>query len=97
VVELAQPEKQRSTIRIYLDILSVAQEEGNAKTTRILQKANLPYDRLMKHIAELQKRSLLEEVNNGGNRYYTVTPKGMEFVKEVKRAQSFLSAFGVSI
>lgn len=94
---MAQPEKQRSTIRIYLDILSVAAEEGNAKTTRILQKANLPHDRLMKHISELQKRDLLAEVNNGPNRYYTITTKGQDFVKEVRRAQSFLSAFGVTI
>ena len=94
---MAQPEKQRSTIRIYLDILSATAEEGNAKTTRILQRANLPHDRLMKHLGELQKRELLVEVSDGGNRYYTVTPKGREFVNEVRRAQSFLSAFGVSI
>ena len=94
---MAQPEKQRSTIRIYLDILSAADEEGNAKTTRLLQKANLPHDRLMKHLAELQKRDLLTEVNNGGNRYYAITSKGRDFVSEVRRAQSFLSAFGVSI
>ncbi len=94
---MAQPEKQRSTIRIYLDILSAADEEGNAKTTRLLQKANLPHDRLMKHLAELEKRDLLTEVNNGGNRYYTITSKGRDFVSEVRRAQSFLSAFGVSI
>jgi predicted transcriptional regulator len=97
VEELAQPEKQRSTIRIYLDILSATAEEGNAKTTRILQRANLPHDRLMKHLAELQKRDLLTEVNNEGNRYYTITTKGQDFVKEVRRAQSFLSAFGVYI
>ena len=94
---MAQAEKQRSTIRIYLDILDAADEEGNAKTTRLLQRANLPHDRLMRHLAELQKRDLLVEVSNGGNRYYTITRKGKEFVSEVKRAQSFLSAFGVSI
>jgi predicted transcriptional regulator len=97
VEELAQSEKQRSTIRIYLDILNAADEEGNAKTTRLIQRANLPHDRLMKHLGELQKRGLLVEVSNGGNRYYTITPKGREFVSEVRKAQSFLSAFGVSI
>lgn len=94
---MVQPEKPRSTIRIYLDILSATAEEGNAKTTRLLQKANLPHDRLMKHISELQKRNLLEEITNGGSRYYIITPKGLEFMREAKRAQSFLSAFGVSI
>lgn len=94
---MVQPEKARSTVRIYLDILSVALAEGNAKPTRILQKANLSYDRLVKHLADLQKLQLLEEVKDGDSRYYTITAKGRAFVNEAERAQSFLSAFGVSI
>ncbi|MDG6986099.1 MAG: hypothetical protein JRM73_05060 [Nitrososphaerota archaeon] len=90
-------EKQRSTVRIYLDILKAAEEEGNAKPTRILQKANLPHDRMMRHVSELIKRGLLNEVNNGESRFYVITPKGQNFVKEVRRAESFLSAFGVSL
>lgn len=94
---MAQPERQRSTIRIYADVLTATAEEGNAKTTRILQKANLPHDRLMKHISELEKRGLLQRVNDGESRYYTITARGQEFVKEVQKAQAFLSAFGVSL
>lgn len=94
---MVQPEKARSTVRIYLDILKTAIEEGNAKPTRILQKANLSYDRLVKHLADLQKLRLLEEVKDGDSRYYTITAKGRAFVNEAERAQSFLSAFGVSI
>ena len=94
---MAGNEKQRSTLRIYVDILTAAEVEGNAKPTRILQRANLPHDRMMKHVGELQKRGLLDEVNNGGSRYYVVTPKGKNFVKEVQRAEAFLSAFGVNI
>ena len=94
---MAGTEKQRSTVRIYLDILLAAREEVNAKPTRILQRANLPHDRMMKHVSELQKRGLLEEVNNGGSRYYVITSKGQSFVKEAQRAESFLSAFGVSL
>jgi predicted transcriptional regulator len=94
---LARPEKPRSTIRIYLDVLAVTAKEGNAKPTRILQGANLPHDRLMKHLSELLKRGLVEEVNDGGSRYYTITSKGIQFMKEVQRAESFLSAFGVTL
>lgn len=94
---MAQTERPRSTIRIYADVLNAAAEEGNAKITRILQKANLPHDRLMRHIAELQKRGLLKEVNEGDSRYYIITSRGRDFVKEVQRAQTFLSAFGVSL
>ena len=94
---MAQPEKARSTVRIYLDILKAATEEGNAKPTRILQKANLSYDRLVKHLADLQRLALLDEVKEGDSRHYVITQKGREFVREAERAQSFLSAFGVSI
>lgn len=80
-----------------MDILVATAEEGNAKPTRILQKANLPHDRLMRHLGELQKRGLVQEMNDGDSRYYNVTAKGLEFVKEVHRAQAFLSAFGVSL
>ena len=80
-----------------MDILEATAEEGNAKPTRILQKANLPHDRLMRHLGELQKRGLVHEVNDGDSRYYNVTAKGRAFVKEVHRAQAFLSAFGVSL
>ena len=94
---MAQPEKARSTVRIYLDILKTTIEEGNAKPTRILQKANLSYDRLVKHLTDLQRLQLLEEVKEGDSRYYTITAKGRAFVKEAERAESFLSAFGVPI
>lgn len=94
---MAGIEKQRSTIRIYLDILLAAELEGNAKPTRILQRANLPHDRMMRHVAELQKRGLLEEVTNGGSRYYVITPRGQSFLKEAQRAAAFLSAFGVTL
>jgi len=94
---MAGTEKQRSTIRIYLDILLATEDEGNAKPTRILQRANLPHDRMMKHVSELQKRGLLDEVNNGESRYYTITSKGKTFVREVQRAEAFLSAFGVAL
>ncbi|HKT22895.1 MAG TPA: winged helix-turn-helix domain-containing protein [Nitrososphaerales archaeon] len=90
-------DKQRSTIRIYLDILLAAEVEGNAKPTRILQRANLPHDRMMKHVSELQKRGLLDEVSNGGSRYYVITPKGQGFLREAQRAEAFLSAFGVRL
>ena len=94
---MAGTDKQRSTVRIYLDILLAAEVEGNAKPTRILQRANLPHDRMMKHVSELQKRGLLDEVSNGGSRYYVITSKGQSFVREAQRAEAFLSAFGVSL
>lgn len=94
---MVQPEKPRSTVKIYLDVLTVAAGEGNAKPTRILQKANLSHDRLVKHIGDLTKIGLLEEVREGDGRYYVITPKGREFISEMKHAEAFLSAFGVSI
>jgi len=56
-----QPQKTRSRIRIYYDILLSVMEEGNAKPTRVLYKANLSYDRLVKYLDELISKGLLQE------------------------------------
>ncbi|MEM3829874.1 MAG: DUF4364 family protein [Conexivisphaerales archaeon] len=73
------------------------EEEGNAKLTRVLYKANLSYDRLVKYLDELIARGLLQEIHAEENRYYVITDMGKEFIREVKKAESFLSGFGLSL
>jgi predicted transcriptional regulator len=94
---LVQPEKPRSKIRIYLDILrAVERDGGKAKPTHVLQKANLSHDRLTRYLGELVQKHLVSENEENGNRYYTLTPEGTKFLEELKRAESFVSGFGLS-
>ena len=94
---MVQPEKARSTLKTYLDILVTARDEGRAKPTRILQRANLAYDRMDRHLQELVSKQLLEERQEADSRYYVLTPKGLEFIDNVRKAEAFVKGFGISL
>ena len=94
---MAQPEKQRSSLRINLDILNAIGEEGNAKPTHILYKANLSHDRLVKYLDDLTNKGLIEVQQDGENRSYRMTPRGVSFLIEIRRAETFVQGFGLAI
>jgi len=94
---LGQAEKQRSVLRIHLDILNAISEEGDAKPTHVLYKANLSHDRLVKYLDELTSKGLIEVKQDGENRTYNLTPKGVSFLLEMRRAEAFVSGFGLAI
>ena len=94
---MGQAEKQRSALRINLDILNAIQEMGAAKPTHILYKANLSHDRLVRYLDELAAKGLIEVQQEGENRTYRVTSKGVGFLLEMRRAESFVQGFGLAI
>jgi len=94
---LAQAEKQRSSLRIYLDILNVVREEGNAKPTKVLYRANLSHDRLVKYLGDLVAKGLIEEQQDGESKSYKMTPRGIQFLIEIRKAESFVHGFGISL
>jgi len=94
---LAQGEKQRSVLRISLDILNTVRDEGDAKPTHILYRANLSHERLVKYLDDLTSKGLIEMKQDGENRTYNLTPKGVSFLIEMTRAESFVQGFGLTI
>jgi predicted transcriptional regulator len=94
---LGQADKQRSVLRIKLDILNAIREEGNAKPTHVLYKANLSHDRLVRYLDELTTKGLIEVKQEGENRTYNMTTKGVQFLIEMRRAESFVEGFGLAI
>jgi predicted transcriptional regulator len=94
---LVQPEKPRSTLKTYLDILVTVRDEGRAKPTRILQRANLAYDRMDRHLQELVNKQLLEERQDGDSRYYVLTSKGLEFIENLRKTEAFVRGFGIAL
>jgi predicted transcriptional regulator len=93
--QMAKPAaKYRSQFRIYVDIMRVIQRENNeAKPTRILYGANLSHDRLVKYLDELRNLGVIQESGNG-EKVYSLTQKGIEFLNDFRRVESFASAFG---
>ena len=91
----AKPQKYRSQIRIFADILKAVGKEGlNAKPTHILYGANLSHDRLVKYLARLKERELIEERGDGEKVTYVLTEKGIEFLREFDKISRFAEAFG---
>ncbi|MGA2790974.1 MAG: winged helix-turn-helix domain-containing protein [Candidatus Bathyarchaeia archaeon] len=89
--------KYRSQFRIYVDIMHVIQHENNeAKPTRILYRANLSHDRLTKYLDELKNLGVIQE-NGIDDKTYSLTQKGVEFVNNFRKVDSFASAFGFTI
>ena len=87
--------KYRSQLRIYADILRVVERErGNAKPTHILYGANLSHDRLVKYLTQLRERGLIEETGVADRTAYSLTDKGIEFLKEFRKISEFAEAFG---
>ena len=93
---MVQPEKPRSALKIYLDILSIVRDQGRVGPTRILYQANLSHDRLVRYIGELVSKGLIEEKQEE-NKYYVLTQKGLQFLNEVRKAEAFVMGFGVTI
>ncbi len=78
-----------------MDILQAVQDDGMAKPTRVLQKANLSHERLTRYLGELVQKNLVKEnQDEPGVRYYTMTEQGIRFLQELRKAESFVSGFG---
>ena len=89
--------KYRSQLRIYVDIMRVIQREGNhAKPTRILYGANLSHDRLIRYLEELKKLDVIQDTGTD-DKIYSLTQKGIEFLNNFRRVESFAGAFGFRI
>lgn len=96
MVKLAS-EKPRSALKIYLDILVTVRDEGNTRPTRILYRANLSHDRLVRYMSELSSKGLVDERQDDDGKFYVLTQKGLEFINQVKRAEAFIMGFGLTI
>ena len=84
-------------LRVYADIMCVIQRESNqAKPSRILYGASLSHDRLVKYLEELQSLGVIQETGTE-DKVYGLTQKGIEFLNNFRRVESFASAFGFKI
>ena len=94
---MSQGEKLRSVLRINLDILNAVRDEGEAKPTHILYRANLSHERMVKYLDDLTAKGLLEVKQDGESKTYSLTPKGVGFLIEMRRAEAFVQGFGLAI
>lgn len=93
---MSGPQRYRSKGRILADILRAVEEDGQAKVTHILYRANLSHDRLTKYLAQLEGSELLVR-QEGDRTTYRITEKGQRFLTEFRRMEEFVDAFGLEI
>ncbi|HDI01971.1 MAG TPA: hypothetical protein ENF78_06060 [Candidatus Bathyarchaeota archaeon] len=90
--------RYRSKLRIIADILTVINEEGGAAgPTRILYGANLSHERMMRYLAEMEEKGLVRRVEVGNRTLYEITDRGRKLLREVRKMEEFLRAFGLGI
>jgi predicted transcriptional regulator len=78
-------------------MMYIIQRECNqAKPTRILYGANLSHDRLVKYLEELEALGVIQE-SGTEDKVYGLTQKGIEFLNNFRKVESFASAFGFKI
>ncbi len=88
----------RSRLRIYLDLMrSIESEGGRARFSHVLSDANVPYERFLTYLAELEERGLIVEERGEDGNYLVLTDKGRELLRELKRMEYFLRGFGFSL
>jgi len=80
----------RTRIEILASILKVAQK--GALKTHIMYKANLSHKQLTKYLQFVIGNALLQEISDpeDGTRYYQVTEKGIQFLKDYDRLSSYM-------
>ena len=88
----------RSRLRIYFDLLrSIEKEGGRARFSHVLSESNVPYERFLAYLAELEERGLVIEERSEDGNYLVLTEQGREFLRELKRMDYFLRGFGLSL
>lgn len=90
-------ERPRSALKIYLDILVTVRDESNTRPTKILYAANLSHDRLVRYLTELCSKGLIDERQDEDGKFYVLTPEGLDFINQVKKAEAFVLGFGLSL
>ncbi|MFP3282579.1 MAG: winged helix-turn-helix domain-containing protein [Nitrososphaeria archaeon] len=91
----------RSRVRLYADVLRAvrdgAGDEGFARISAVMRKANTSYAKLSGILDELAKSSMLEIVESGDVKGYRLTEIGLKFLDEYERLERFAKAYGLRL
>jgi predicted transcriptional regulator len=86
---------KRERIEIIHDILqSIQTKRDNVKPTHILYKSNLSHQMLKDYLSELiAKNFIIEAQDKKGNKRYSLTDKGFNYLKDFGTIRSFLESY----
>ena len=89
---------KRDKIRIMNDILEfISYNDGKAKPTHIMYKANLSNEMLNEYIKELLEKKLIkEQKDKNQKRTYSLTGKGKTFLADYNQMKGFLASYDLN-
>ena len=85
---------KRGKLEIIRDILKIIQENHNSiKPTPLLRHSNISSSRFKEYFSELIKKKFVKEMNIKGNKYISLTEKGLRFLEKYKTIVNFIDEF----
>lgn len=85
----------RNTYQILGNILESTYEE--IPITKLMQKTNLPHNRINKFIDKLLGVELINKIEVRGKQTFIITPKGRVYLEQYKKFNDFVQNFGLEI
>lgn len=81
--------ERRSKLEIVGDMLkSIQAKGGSIKPTHLLYKSNLSHERMKLYVDELKSKGLLEEKEEKGRRFFSITDRALNFFQATRRSRS---------
>lgn len=88
--------KKRERLEVIRDILNSINKNHKMKPTRLLYSSNLSPQMFKTYINELISKGFINlELDKKDKKNFTLTKKGMEFLKEYKVIEGFIENFGL--
>lgn len=85
---------KRGKLEIIKDILKIIQENRNAiKSTPLLRQSNLSSSRFKEYFSEILDKKFVKEINSKGNKYISLTERGLKFLEKYKTIVNFIDEF----
>lgn len=88
--------KKRERLEVIYDMLRVIRDSHNKiKPTRLLYASNLSQKMFKTYVEELTEKNFIESYEEKKSKYFTLTEKGFEFLKEYKAITQVIESFGL--
>lgn len=90
--------KYRTALTIIGDVLGIAEDSGiGINHTSLLRRANLSHRSLRRIVTRLVSTELVREQVTEGQRVYSITVKGRDYLKMYRQFASISGAFGLRL
>ncbi|AFU59372.1 hypothetical protein Ngar_c24480 [Candidatus Nitrososphaera gargensis Ga9.2] len=99
MLEIGMGDVYRNSVKIVGDVLRIADESGTGgvNLTALLRKANLSYSRLANVALKLMEAGLIDEQVQEGQRIYTITSRGRDYLRRYQQFAEIADSFGLKL